>query len=94
MRVFPVFSVFSPCLRDEDLVAQACIRSNPVLVSPRSDSFKTEVTVYLSPHEQDRSRCAMQAKLRARRLTNNDASHCARSAHHTHDEPTVVQPHL
>jgi hypothetical protein len=35
----------------------ACVRSTPVLVSPRSDSFRTEVTVYLSPVAgDDRSR--------------------------------------
>ena len=42
----------------------ACVRSTPVLVSPRSESFKTEVTVYLSPFGDDRAMCAMQAKLR------------------------------
>lgn len=42
---------------------EARVRSNPALVSPRSDSFKTEVTVYLSPFDDDRSRCAMRAKL-------------------------------
>ena len=34
----------------------ACVRSEPRLVSPKSDSFKTEVTVYLAAFGDDRSR--------------------------------------
>eukprot|EP00227_Mantoniella_beaufortii_P013646 CAMPEP_0197577806 /NCGR_PEP_ID=MMETSP1326-20131121/2296_1 /TAXON_ID=1155430 /ORGANISM="Genus nov. species nov., Strain RCC2288" /LENGTH=268 /DNA_ID=CAMNT_0043140925 /DNA_START=258 /DNA_END=1061 /DNA_ORIENTATION=- len=42
----------------------ACVRSTPTLVSPAAgDSFKTEVTVYLAPFGDDRSRCSMRAKL-------------------------------
>jgi hypothetical protein len=42
----------------------ACVRSNPELVNPRSDSFKTELAVHLRPLATDRARCAMSATLR------------------------------
>ena len=39
----------------------ACVRSTPTLVSPRSESFQTEVAVYVCPDGDDPTRrCAMR----------------------------------
>lgn len=43
----------------------ACVRSTPTLVSPRSESFQTEVAVYVCPDGEDPTRrCAMRAVIK------------------------------
>ena len=43
----------------------ACVRSTPTLVSPRSESFQTEVAVYVCPDGDDPTRrCAMRAVIK------------------------------
>ena len=49
----------------DPVTGTACIRSVPLLVSPRSESFNTEVAVYVSPDvDRPNTACAMRAVIK------------------------------
>jgi hypothetical protein len=49
----------------DPVTGTACVRSVPALVSPRSESFNTEVAVYVSPDvDRPDTACAMRAVIK------------------------------